>query len=189
MRFPGTVQLKTPRLTLRRFTMADADAMYRNWASDPEVTRFLTWPPHASPEVSAAVLADWVPGYENPRQYQWAIVPDVFGEPIGSISFIGINESISEVSAGYCIGRPWWHQGYTSEALRAVIRFAFEEMDANRVSAIHNLLNPRSGGVMRSCGMQQEGILRQGYRDNQGLGNFALYAVLRSDRDWQQERQ
>ena len=82
---------------------------------------------------------------------------------------------------GYCIGQKWWHQGYTSEALEAVIRFAFTGLGANRVAAIHNVLNPHSGGVMQKCGMQKEGVLRQGYRDNQGLGNYCLLAILRSD--------
>ena len=69
MRHLGTTTLKTPRLILRRFTKADA-AMYRNWASDPAVTRFLTWPAHTDVAVSKQVLTDWIAGYENPRQYQ-----------------------------------------------------------------------------------------------------------------------
>ena len=51
----GTKTIETERLILRQFTMADAPAMYRNWASDPEVTEFLTWPTHASEAVSAMV--------------------------------------------------------------------------------------------------------------------------------------
>ena len=50
MEHKGTVTLETPRLILRRLTLADAEPMYRNWASDPEVTKFLTWPTHSSVE-------------------------------------------------------------------------------------------------------------------------------------------
>ena len=188
MRHPGTETLEIPRLILRRFVAGDAAAMYHNWASDPEVTRFLTWPTHKNLSVSEQVLSDWIRGYANPRQYQWAIVPKALNEPIGSISIVQINDTIDEVQVGYCIGQPWWHQGYTSESLQAVIRFAFTELGANRVSAIHNVQNPRSGCVMQKCGMQKEGILRQGYRDNQGLGDFCLLAILRSDWEKQQER-
>lgn len=42
MKHQGTKTIETPRLILRRFTLEDAPAMYRNWASDPEVTKFLT---------------------------------------------------------------------------------------------------------------------------------------------------
>lgn len=61
---------------------------------------------------------------------------------------------------GYCIGQDWRRQGYTSEALEAVIRFAFTELGANRVAAIHNVQNPHSGGVILKCGMQKEGVIR-----------------------------
>ena len=46
LRHSGTRTIETDRLILRRFTVEDAPAMYSNWASDPEVTRFLTWQPH-----------------------------------------------------------------------------------------------------------------------------------------------
>ena len=45
MRHCGTKEIRTLRLTLRRFVPEDAPAMFRNWASDPEVTQYLTWPP------------------------------------------------------------------------------------------------------------------------------------------------
>ena len=74
MKHCGTQTLETKRLILRRFTVRDADAMYTNWASDPEVTRYLTWPAHAGVETSRAVLADWTAAYAQESCYQWAIV-------------------------------------------------------------------------------------------------------------------
>ena len=53
----GTQLLETPRLMLRKFTMDDAQVMYENWASDPEVTKFLTWPPHNSVEVTKTTFS------------------------------------------------------------------------------------------------------------------------------------
>ena len=46
MRDFGTKRLETDRLILRKFELSDAEPMYRNWASDPEVTNYLMWPPH-----------------------------------------------------------------------------------------------------------------------------------------------
>ena len=54
----GTQYIETERLVLRRFSVSDAQVMFRNWASDPEVTRYLTWPVHDGAEVSKAVLED-----------------------------------------------------------------------------------------------------------------------------------
>lgn len=48
----GTRKIETERLILRRFVMEDAEDMYNNWASDPEVTKYLTWPTHPSSEVT-----------------------------------------------------------------------------------------------------------------------------------------
>ena len=75
----GTTTIETQRLILRRFTLDDAQAMYENWASDPEVTKFMTWPTHAGVEISSMVLSDWVSQYDNENYYQWAIVPKDLG--------------------------------------------------------------------------------------------------------------
>ena len=65
MNHKGTIQLETERLILRRFTIDDAPAMFKNWASDPEVTRFMTWPTHKDVGVSRWVLDSWIPSYEK----------------------------------------------------------------------------------------------------------------------------
>ena len=57
MNHKGTVALETERLILRRFTIEDADAMFKNWASDAEVTKYLTWPTHTDVSVSQAVIS------------------------------------------------------------------------------------------------------------------------------------
>lgn len=70
MKHQGTKTLETSRLILRRFQEGDGDFMYKNWASDPEVTKFLTWPTHPSVEVSRKINASWVASYEKPDYYQ-----------------------------------------------------------------------------------------------------------------------
>lgn len=177
----GTQTLTTPRLVLRRFTAEDAGAAYRNWVTDPEATRFLTWQPHSSVEVTGAVLQSWVEGYARSDYYQWAIVPKELGEPIGSISVVEHNDKVGKAHIGYCIGRPWWHQGIMSEALRAVIDFLFDEVGMQRVEARHDPHNPHSGDVMRKCGMQYEGTQRRADRNNQGLCDASWYAILAED--------
>ena len=177
----GTQTLQTGRLTLRPFRLSDAPAMFANWANDPEVTRYLTWPTHTDAGISAGVLADWVPRYAEPTWYQWAIVPRDTGEPIGSIAVVRMNEDVGSVHVGYCIGRRWWRMGYTSEALRALLRFFFEDVRALRVDARHDPRNPGSGAVMLRCGMTPEGTLRQADRNNQGICDCAMYGILRDE--------
>lgn len=71
MKHIGTKNIETERLILRRFTLDDADAMYRNWASDDEVTKYLIWSAHSSVDITKMVLADWVESYKNDDNYNW----------------------------------------------------------------------------------------------------------------------
>ncbi len=177
----GTERIETNRLTLRRFTEEDAQAMYKNWASDPEVTRFLTWPTHSSSDITKAILREWEKSYEDSRTYQWAIVLNEINEPIGSISAVALNDDISMVEVGYCIGKNWWNQGITSEALLAVVDFFFEKVNANRIQAKHDPNNPNSGKVMKKCQMKYEGTLRRSDRSNQGIVDYCIYSILKSE--------
>ena len=181
MEHKGTVPLETERLVLRRFLPEDAEAMFRNWANDPEVTRFLTWSAHAEVAVSRAVLQRWADAYVNLKEYQWAMVPKAEGEPIGSIAVVAQSDAVRMVHLGYCIGQKWWRQGYTSEAFCALVRFFFEEVGVNRVEARLDLRNPNSGFVMRKAGLTLEGIGRQADYNNQGLCDVANYAILAED--------
>lgn len=178
----GTQTIETPRLLLRRAVPEDAVPMFRNWASDPEVTKYLTWPAHESIAVSERVILNWIQEYEKESYYQWMIVLKEPGEPIGSISAVRQREDIGEVEIGYCLGTRWWHKGIMSEALAAVMAFFFTEVGMNRVAARHDPNNPRSGAVMRSCGMKFEGITRASDQNNQGVCDAAHYAISR--RDW-----
>lgn len=181
MKHLGTQNIHTQRLLLRPFAQTDAQAMFDNWASDPEVTKYLSWPTHNSPEISAMVLEDWTGHYAETNYYQWAIVPRELGQPIGSIAAVHIHERVAKVEIGYCIGRQWWHKGYTSEALQAVITFFLEEVGANRVEACHDARNAHSGQVMAKCGMLYEGTQRQAGINNQGVCDLCWYAVLAGD--------
>ena len=182
MKHCGTKRLETERLILRRFVNEDAAAMYKNWASDEDVTKYLMWSTHSSPEISRRVTEDWVNSYSDEKFYQWAIVPKDTGEPIGGISVVHMNEDVSMVHIGYCIGKKWWHQGITSEALAAVMDFLFDVVDVNRIESRHDPRNPNSGKVMQKCGMKYEGTLHSSDWNNQGLCDACYYALLKSER-------
>lgn len=182
MKHLGTVTIETSRLILRRLTPDDAQAAYDNWMSDPEVTKYLTWPTYVNMEDSRKILTEWEQNYEKDDFYQWGIVPKELGEPIGSISTVNLKDAAEKVEIGYCIGSRWWHQGIMSEAMSAVMDFFFDRVGAGRVEARHDPRNPHSGNVMKKCGMVYEGTLRQADRNNQGICDMAVYALLASER-------
>ena len=178
----GTKTIETSRLLLRRAIREDAEPMFQNWASDPEVTKYLTWPAYQNVDTAHSILDLWIGEYEKPDFYQWMIVPKELGEPIGSISVVRQNESVAAAEIGYCIGRHWWHQGIMSEALKAVMDFLFDEVGYHRVEAMHDPNNPNSGKVMMKCGMKYEGTLRQADWNNQGICDASYYGILKSER-------
>lgn len=190
MEHKGTVVITSERLLLRRFVLADAEAMFHNWASDEEVCRFLTWPPHRNTAVTRTILQDWINQYEQPNFYQWAIAwkqnPQ---EPIGCISVVSQNEELDMVHIGYCIGRSWWHQHVTSEAFTAIIPYLFEEVKANRIETRHDPDNPNSGRVMLSCGLTYEGTAREADRSNRGIVDACCYSLLKREYlQWKRDR-
>lgn len=187
MEHKGTVMIETDRLVLRRFTMDDSAAAFRNWTHDKEVTKFLRWPAHESVETTEAILKMWVEGYQDDNFYQWAIVRKEDGdEPIGTISVVEQNEELNILHIGYCIGSPWWHKGITSEAFAAIIPFFFEEVKVNRIESQHDPLNPNSGNVMLKCGLTYEGTLREADSSNRGIVDAAMYSILAKEY-WEQK--
>ena len=88
---------------------------------------------------------------------------------------------MEEAIIGYCMGTKWWGQEIMPEAGKAVIKYLFEEVGFNRISASHDKNNPKSGKVMQKIGMIYEGTHRSGGVNNQGIIDDVWYAVLRED--------
>ncbi len=181
MKHKGTIRLESERLLLRRFKTEDAKDMYNNWASDDEVTKYLTWRTHDSIDRTKIILTEWTNQYCYKDFYGWAIVLKENNFLTGSIAVVDMNDSIDMISIGYCISKKYWHKGITSEALSTLIKFFFEEVEVNRIEAKHNINNPNSGKVMLKCGLKKEGVLRSIYKDNTGLADAAIYSILKNE--------
>jgi RimJ/RimL family protein N-acetyltransferase len=180
----GTQTIETPRLNLRPFRASDAPAMFRNWAGDPAVTEYVTWPTHASVEETAGIVETWVrQTAEDPSFYQWAIELKSLGEPIGSIAVAHLSADVESAELGWCLGRAWWGRGIMPEAAEAVIAYLFERAGFNRVAARYDTRNAKSGRVMEKLGMIREGVLRQAGHCNAGVCDEAVYSILRSEYD------
>lgn len=183
----GTQRIETNRLILRRFRVEDAEDMYYNWASDPEVTRYLTWPVHSSVEATRSLLSEWVALYEDGGHFNWAMEYKDTEEVIGDISVVKLHENTEAADIGYCIGRAYWGQGLMPEALVAITNYLFDVVGLNRIAACHDANNPKSGRVMAKAGMQLDGVLRAAGRNNQGICDEVWYSIIRSDRKMESE--
>lgn len=181
----GTQPIETVRLGLRRFQVSDAGEMFRNWANDPGVTRYLSWTPHASEEFTESCLSGWVEAYQNDFCYNWAMALKETGEVIGSISVVDLREKAESCEIGYCMGKRFWNRGLMTEALTAVVDYLFREAGFHRITAGHHTDNSASGRVMVKSGMRREGLLRQAghnpHKEELEFFDVAVYAVLREE--------
>ncbi len=176
----GTQELRTKRLRLRKFDISDATFMYKNYATDERVTKFLTWTPYKTIEDVEIFLSDTINQYSFMNVYHWAI--DINNEIVGSISTTAIDEKNCNCEIGYCIGYNYWNKGITSEALSAVMSFLFKEVGIHKITAKHDIDNPASGKVMQKCNMTCEGKLREHYLRHDGTYSDSLvYGILKNE--------
>jgi ribosomal-protein-alanine N-acetyltransferase len=142
------------RTRLRAPHVDDADAMFDGLASDPEVTRYLSWIPHRGVDETRRVITKLFNVGDDPV---WLIETRDTGEFVGSCGWI--RPTPHTVELGYCLGRRWWRQGIMSEVVQVLIDEARRDPTVYRVSAYCHVDNAGSAGVLRHCGLTLEGRL------------------------------
>ncbi len=183
LRHTGPVRIETERLILRPTSMDDAEQMFSNWASDPEVTKYLYWQPHADIEVTRGILAEWDQKNAQPDYSHWGLEIKATGQLIGAGGSVSaINERHRSAEIGYCLSRAHWGRGYMTEAVSEMIRHLFLAVGLNRIAAYHDPENIGSGRVMQKCGMMYEGTQRQArFSETRGFYDLMCYAILKED--------
>ncbi|MGD6965727.1 GNAT family N-acetyltransferase [Rossellomorea vietnamensis] len=182
VRFEGTTELETNRLVLRRLTLSDAEAVFGRWLSDERVSDNRVSPAHKSISETVRKLETICGQYDKEDFCHWGMVLKASGELIGEIDVYDFDELTGNCEVSYSVGPNWWNKGYATEALREVVRFAFESMNVHKISAAHNTDNPSSGKVMLKSGMRQEGIVRDMIRNAKNqYKDCAIYGILQED--------
>ena len=149
-------RIETQRLILRKPTMDDAAAIFSRYASDPEVTRFLSWPAHTSIEMTREFLA-----WSEAEWQRWSAGPYLIeardsGELLGST---GLHFETPETAiTGYVLARDAWGHGYATEALEAMVTLA-RNLHVHRLYALCHAAHDRSARVLEKCGFTREALL------------------------------
>jgi [ribosomal protein S5]-alanine N-acetyltransferase len=175
--------LETSRLILRPPTRADAlsiqtVASVRNIA-DTMISIFHPYPDGEAEQYISKQLAE----FENGHSVTFVIERKFERAFIGLIEVRDIEREHSQAELSFWLAVEAWGQGYMSEVLKPMLRFAFEDLGLNRLYAYHMVRNPASGKVLQKNGFVQEGLLRQRVRKWGVFEDVALLALLR--RDWQ----
>jgi ribosomal-protein-alanine N-acetyltransferase len=154
----GREQIETPRLVLRKPEIADAEAIFARYSSDPEVTRFLGWARHRTLEETRAFLE-----FSNAEWQRWPAGPYLIwsretGHLLGGTGLAF--ETPFRAATGYVLARDAWGLGYATEALGGVVGTA-ARVGLHRIYALCHPDHRASWHVLEKCGFQREGLLRR----------------------------
>lgn len=155
--------------------------MFEEYASDPVVTRYLTWAPHPDVQTTRGYLETCRRGWEQGREYTWAITLPPSDRVVGMIACRGDD---LKVNLGYVLGRRHWGRGYMPEAGRAVVAASFALPSVARVWATCDVDNRASARVLEKIGMLREGVLRAWIRHpavSDQPRDSLVYSIVRAD--------
>jgi len=150
--------LKTDRLRLRKAKLADAEAIFRQYAQDPEVTKYVSWRAHADIEETREYVRMCLLAWDVGKAFHWVIERNEDKHAIGMIIARAGGE---KWELGFVLARAYWGRGYMTEALEEVIAWALKQQDIYRIWAVCDVDNVASARCMEKAGMQLEGILRR----------------------------
>jgi [ribosomal protein S5]-alanine N-acetyltransferase len=150
--------IETARLRLRPPVMEDAPVIFATWAQDPEVCRYVTWPPHRSVDDTRGFLRYCVDGWTKHGPFNWAIVLRENRRLVGTIE---LRPHDHRVEVGYLLARAYWGQGLMSEAVRVLVEWVLDQPDVHRVWAVCDVENLASAGVLEKAEMERDGRLRR----------------------------
>lgn len=179
---PATIKqiphLRLKRVLLTPFTHEDA-GLVQKYAGDYEVARTTLNIPHPYPDGGAET---WIRShgtqYAENRNVVFAVrLHD--GNLLGAIN-LGLFLHHCRGEIGYWIGRPFWGNGYCTEATLGVIHYGFTTFGLNKICSTHMSENPASGRVMQKAGMTREGYLKQHCLKDGKFVDIVEYAILRS---------
>jgi [ribosomal protein S5]-alanine N-acetyltransferase len=146
------MQLNTERLLIRDFTEADFAAVYA-YGSDPEVVRYMPFPPSTAESTREHLTRCMTLAREQPRRwYDLGVVLKSSGQLIGGITLDVFNRSEGQAAFSYLFHRAFWGQGYATEALKGMVHFGFEQLSLSRIADSCDVENTASARVMEKCG-------------------------------------
>lgn len=171
-------ELKTARLVLRRLRPGDAENFFM-FAGSNAVTRYMLWKPHRDVSESVASIEKTLARYEAGTCYRWAIALAETDKLIGIIDLLGFSEAENSCSFAYMLAEEFWGKGYGTEALKAVLEFAFTCLKVAVVEADHFAENGASGAVMQKVGMVPCGTVPEKYEKDGIVHDAVQYRITR----------
>ncbi len=174
-------ELETVRLVLRGLSLEDAEFIFQEW-SDPVVVFYMRdEDPLRYREQAVEFVGRLQTPQEMPDLKWWGIENRADGHLIGTCGYFKWDKQHHRAELGYDLWPDYWGQGLMPEALQALIRYGFEEMDLNRVEATTHIENQRSQRVLAKLGFDREGVLREYYCRDGIYSDQVQFSLLRKE--------
>ncbi|MDP1848805.1 MAG: GNAT family protein [Solirubrobacteraceae bacterium] len=171
--------LTGPTLRVRIPREEDAAALFEH-ASDPEVTRWFSWGPYASPAEARAYLAR-LPPQRARGEHLDLVVEHLDAGPIGITGLGELAARDRRAVIGSWLGRAWWGTGANHEAKALMCHLAFALLGLERLGAYSNVEHARSQRALERLGFRREGVLR-GYHRHAGVAlDVVIFGLLRQE--------
>ena len=173
--------LSTSRLVLRAITEADASALFEIF-SDGDVMRYWSRPPMTSRDQARALATEIQVHWLARTLFQWGIAERAGGALVGTCTLYRWDRAHARAEIGYALRKDRWGRGLASEAVAAVLDFAFGRMGLHRVGADTDPRNVASARLLERLGFKLEGLQRETYRHLDEWADSALWGLLARDR-------
>jgi RimJ/RimL family protein N-acetyltransferase len=171
--------IQATRVCLRAVTERDLDSLYEIF-SDPEVMLYWSTTPLPNKEAARELLHEIQSGYKDDF-LKWGIARKTDDKMIGTCTLYNLDLTHKRGEIGYALGRSYWRQGYVHEALQALLRFAFEELNLHRIEADVDPRNAPSIKTLERLGFQREGYLRERWQVGGDIQDAVFYGLLRHE--------
>ncbi|MGN7388601.1 GNAT family N-acetyltransferase [Sporosarcina sp. SAFN-015] len=176
MLFP---ELETERLRLIEVNKEHAQGIFDNF-SNPAVVQYYGMDPMTELAQAEKLVDHFRNSFLASRSIRWAMIRKEDGRFVGTIGLNNLSKGMKRAEIGFEMHPDFWRTGITSEAVKAVLQYSFEEMGLHRMGAVTFLDNVASIKLLEKHGFEQEGILR-GYLFQNGQSHDArVFSVLKN---------
>lgn len=175
------ITLPTKRLVLRFLKETDLPGLYDIY-SQAEVMRYWNFSPWTEFAQAQQMLLDTLSDYQTGYGLRLGIERRSDQALVGICSLFNFNEHSRRAELGYALGRAYWRSGYMNEALQALLEYAFQSMQLNRLEADIDPRNLASAKTLERLGFKLEGQLRERWIVGDEITDTWLYGLLR--REW-----
>lgn len=152
-----TPRLETDRLLLREIQETDVNDIFGCWMQDEDVSRYMCWKASDDIAETRSFVQYELGQIENEKWYRWIIVLKETGKVIGTcLVFYNEDDNESHWDISYNLGKKYWGNGYITEAMKEVMRFAENALGMEECITVYAKVNISSANVLHKLGFVDE---------------------------------